>query len=113
MICTRDALRRRGMVAPTNVHRDIYDPRASVTEREVAVLARQGMVVALQPLAAQAGLHMLRPGGNAVDAAIAVAATLGVVEPCMSGPLGAGYILIGRGADVTCLDFCGAVPIAA
>ena len=101
------------MAAPTEVHRDIYDPRASVTEREVAVLTRNGMVVALQPLAAQAGVHILRQGGNAVDAAVAVAATLGVVEPCMSGPMGAGYMVIGRGADVTCLDFCGAVPIAA
>src|SRR5438045_2381445 len=101
------------MAAPTDAHRDIYDPRASATEREVTVLTRKGMVVALQPLAAQAGLHMLRQGGNAVDAAVAVAATLGVVEPCMSGPMGAGYMLIGRGANVACLDFCGAAPIGA
>jgi gamma-glutamyltranspeptidase / glutathione hydrolase len=100
------------MVTRTDVHRDIYDPRASATDREVAVLARNGMVVALQPLAAQAGLGVLRQGGNAVDAAVAVAAVLGVVEPCMSGPMGAGYMLIARGDDVACLDFCGPTPAA-
>src|SRR5580700_1339888 len=49
------------------------------------VLARNGMVAASQPLAAQAGLRILMQGGNAVDAAVATAATLNVVEPMMEG----------------------------
>jgi hypothetical protein len=49
------------------------------------VLARNGMVATSQPLAAQAGLRILMQGGNAVDAAVATAATLNVVEPMMEG----------------------------
>ena len=49
------------------------------------IMGRNGMVCAGQPLAAQAGMAILQKGGNAVDAAIATAAALNVVEPNMSG----------------------------
>src|SRR3954452_9690240 len=49
------------------------------------VLARNGLVTASQPLAAQAGLRILQEGGNAVDAAVTTAAVLNVVEPMMTG----------------------------
>jgi gamma-glutamyltranspeptidase / glutathione hydrolase len=49
------------------------------------VLAQHGMVVTSQPLAAQAGLQILMRGGNAIDAAVASAAVLSLVEPMMVG----------------------------
>jgi gamma-glutamyltranspeptidase/glutathione hydrolase len=49
------------------------------------VLARHGVVTTSQPLAAQAGLQMLRRGGTAADAAVATAAMLGLVEPHSAG----------------------------
>ena len=57
------------------------------------VMGRNGMVCAGHPLAAQAGVSVLHQGGNAVDAAIATAAALGVVEPLMSGIGGDGFIM--------------------
>jgi gamma-glutamyltranspeptidase / glutathione hydrolase len=49
------------------------------------VMASNGMVVTSQPLAAQAGLQVLMRGGNAIDAAVATASTLSLVEPMMVG----------------------------
>ncbi|MBL8268328.1 MAG: gamma-glutamyltransferase family protein [Steroidobacter sp.] len=48
-------------------------------------MAKNGMVVTSQPLAAQAGLQMLMRGGNAIDAAVATASVLSLVEPMMTG----------------------------
>jgi len=52
------------------------------------VMARNGMVAASQPLAAQVGLDILKKGGNAIDAAVATAATLTLMEPMNVGPAG-------------------------
>ena len=49
------------------------------------VISKNGIVAAESPLAAQAGVRILESGGNAVDAAIATNAMMGVVEPMMNG----------------------------
>lgn len=81
-----------------------------------SVMSKNGMVVTSHPLAAQAGLDILKKGGNAFDAAVAAAATLAVVEPLMSGLGGVGgYALIydAKTGDVRSLDFIGHAPAAA
>ena len=55
------------------------------SSRRSPVLCRHGCVACSQPLAAEAGLAVLKRGGNAADAAVAVAAALNVTEPCSTG----------------------------
>ena len=58
------------------------------------IMGLNGMVASGHPLASEAGINVMRNGGNAVDAALAVASTLSVVEPMMSGLGGDGYIMV-------------------
>ncbi|MFY9688813.1 MAG: gamma-glutamyltransferase, partial [Candidatus Acidiferrales bacterium] len=55
------------------------------TQNRSMVISRRGIVAAESPLAAQAGATILARGGNAIDAAVATNAVMGVVEPMMNG----------------------------
>src|SRR6202163_4906223 len=87
-------------------HRHAYRP---------AVMGKRGAVASAHPLASMAGIRMLLDGGNAVDAAVAVASTLNVVEPFMSSAGGIGLMLISRGGgrERHVLDFIRLAPAAA
>lgn len=73
----------------------------------IAQAQPQQMVVASHPLAVEAGMEVLRRGGTAVDAAIAVQMMLGVVEPQESGIGGGGFLLYYDGATRTVTAYDG------
>jgi len=82
--------------------------------RRSPVLARHGMVAASQPLAAMTGVRILMQGGNAADAAIAIAAALNVTEPTSTG-LGGDFFALFYDAKtraVTALNGSGRAPAA-
>ncbi|MGI6358462.1 MAG: gamma-glutamyltransferase family protein [Bacillota bacterium] len=74
------------------------------------VYARHGMVAASQPLAAQAGLRVLQQGGNAIDAAVATAASLTVVEPTSNGIGGDAFALVWTKGKLYGLNASGPAP---
>jgi gamma-glutamyltranspeptidase/glutathione hydrolase len=78
-------------------------------------MGRNGMVASGHALASQAGVRVMQEGGNAVDAAIAVAAALNVVEPNMSGVGGDGFLMIwwAERGELRCVNGTGAAPRAA
>ena len=72
-----------------------FDPlRYQYPSRRRVVYGRKGMVCTSQPLAAQAGLDIIKKGGNAVDAAIAAAAAMTVLEPTSNGIGGDAFALV-------------------
>ena len=79
------------------------------------VTGTRGMVACAHPLAALSGVRILLEGGNAFDAAVAVAAALNVVEPYMSGIAGVGYAMLydAKTDRVRVLDYCGRTPYEA
>ena len=80
-----------------------------------SIMSKNGMVASGHVLASQAGIQTMMAGGNAVDAAIATAAAIGVVEPAGSGPGGDGFILIywAETGEVAAVNATGPAPGAA
>jgi gamma-glutamyltranspeptidase / glutathione hydrolase len=89
------ALSRRRMVTKPSVH------------------SKKGIVVTQNRIASEVGARVLAAGGHAVDAAIAAAMTVGVVEPWMSGIGGVGVMLVrdAKSGKVTGFDFGAVAPI--
>lgn len=87
----------------------------SFPSRRSAVMSNRGIVATSQPLAAQAGVSMLLNGGNAIDAAIATAAALNVVEPMSTGIGGDAFALIylRKSNELKVLNASGWAPYAA
>ena len=81
------------------------------SSRRAPVLARN-VVATSQPLAANAGLEMLRQGGNAVDAALAAAIALTVVEPCSNGVGSDAFAIVWDGVELRGLNASGRSPAA-
>lgn len=84
------------------------------TSHRPAVSGVNGLVTAGHPLASMAGLRILMAGGNAIDASVAVLATLNVVRPQMSGAGGNGFLTYfdKTSGDVHSLSAAGAAPKA-
>ena len=92
-----------------------YDrPSGDAQQSRSVVLARRGMVATSHPMAAEVGLEVLRQGGTAADAAIAVNAMLGVVEPMSCGIGGDLFVLYWDAKSKTLhgLNGSGRAPLA-
>lgn len=88
---------------------------ARATAAPVPSSGRNGAVATGHYLATQAGMEILRAGGNAIDAAVAAALVLGVVQQRLSGIGGDGVALIYSTSrrEVTAVNFLGRAPLAA
>ncbi len=88
-----------------------FDPRLPYPSRRQPIFARN-VVATSQPLAVQAGIAMLQRGGNAVDAALATAIALTVVEPCSNGIGSDLFAILWDGRELVGLNASGRSPAA-
>jgi gamma-glutamyltranspeptidase/glutathione hydrolase len=88
-----------------------FDWKTSYPTVRIPIFARN-VVATSQPLAAQAGLAMLARGGNAVDATIAAAATIAIVEPCSNGLGSDAFAILWDGRELHGLNASGHAPAA-
>ena len=108
------------MVAPRNHAAEFTAQRGDrssgwLPQSRSEVLARNGIVATSQPLAAQAGLQILKNGGNAIDAAVTTAAVLNVVEPGSAGIGGDVFVIawLAKEKQLVALNGSGRAPSGA
>ncbi|WP_127996269.1 gamma-glutamyltransferase family protein [Piscinibacter defluvii] len=91
--------------------RTSFDWTTGYPSRRLPVFGRN-IVSTSHPLAAQAGLRMLAQGGNAIDAAIAAAAAMTIVEPCSNGLGSDAFAIVWDGSTLHGLNASGCAPAA-
>lgn len=92
----------------------LFYSQAAPAAVSLPLRTKKGMVVSANPLASEAGISMLRKGGNAVDAAVATAMTISVVEPFSAGIGGGGFLLMSSSTgEIKALDFRERAPLKA
>ncbi|MCL2426952.1 MAG: gamma-glutamyltransferase family protein [Oscillospiraceae bacterium] len=90
-------------------NKDISYPFPS---RRRTLYAKRGLVGSTHPVASEAGLHILRQGGNAIDAAVAMAITLSSVEPTANGIGGDNFAIVWHNGKMYGLNSSGPAPMA-
>ncbi|KAI9517608.1 hypothetical protein NQZ68_004830 [Dissostichus eleginoides] len=90
------------------------DTDLSFCSRRSPVVCLHGCAASSQPIASSLGLDILKRGGNAADAAVAIAAALAVTEPCSTGPGGDAFCLFynGETGEITGINGSGRLPRA-
>uniref|UniRef100_UPI0037E716C6 glutathione hydrolase-like YwrD proenzyme n=1 Tax=Semicossyphus pulcher TaxID=241346 RepID=UPI0037E716C6 len=90
------------------------DADLAFASRRSPVVCLHGCVASSQPLASNIGLDILKRGGNAADAAVAIAAALAVTEPCSTGPGGDAFCLFynGKTGEIRGINGSGRSPRA-
>ncbi len=100
---------------PVLVFLFFFSPQPTFAAFLQPLTTKRGMVVSAHPLASQAGLDILRSGGNAVDAAVATTFAISVVEPFSAGIGGGGFLLLHQANQpkMKALDFRERAPLKA
>ncbi|TVP67732.1 MAG: gamma-glutamyltransferase [Nodularia sp. (in: Bacteria)] len=108
------AVSRRIAIAIFSCSLIIYS-HAAIATITSPLRSKKGMVVSAHPLASDAGIAMLRQGGNAIDAAVATTFAISVVEPFSAGIGGGGFLLMhsGETGEIKALDFRERAPLKA
>jgi hypothetical protein len=108
----RFRLRQALLIAMTSL---IFAAVPTAQRIQYQAVGTKAMVATAHSLATQAGIDILKKGGNAFDAAVAISATLNVVEPSRSGMGGVGFmtLYVAKTGEVVSLQMTGAAPYAA